>query len=55
LGLESRVKEEICRIILEVTEKKGTLSEPFMDRVPVHIAKDYRRIIGNEMWFNLIT
>ena len=48
-------KLKLAGILNEFLEKKREYVLPFLDRVPMDIAADYRSIIANEMYFHLIS
>ena len=41
-------------VIQDVIEKKADIADPFMNRVPENIAKDYRQHVAAEMYIKLI-
>ena len=47
-------KAKLANILSDFLEKKREYVLPFLDRVPVDVAPDYRSIIAGEMYFSLI-
>ena len=47
-------KAKLANVLGDFLEKKREYILPFLDRVPVEVAADYRSIIAGEMYFSLI-
>ena len=47
-------KAKLVNTLKDFCEKKREFVDCFMERVPLEVAPDYRRIIPAEMYFNLI-
>ena len=47
-------KAKLANVLGDFLEKKREYVLPFLDRVPLEVAADYRSIIAGEMYFSLI-